>query len=126
MAKEKRGLIEADENDKKSVQELLEIRKEHQQKKIGEVDHNIQEMLQEEFHQVWDDTIMPALERLKRTSETLLERFSDYEDEFKGYLRDREPDVDVELLAEIYGYPPRAKANEKQNEDSDREMKLDS
>ena len=125
MAKEKRGLIEADENDKKSVQELLEIRKEHQ-KKIGEVDHNIQEMLQEEFHQVWDDTIMPALERLKRTSETLLERFSNYEDEFKGYLRDREPDVDVELLAEIYGYPPRAKADDKQNEDSEREMKLDS
>ncbi|QJF51863.1 hypothetical protein [Roseobacter ponti] len=102
MAKRKRASDTGDEAVKKSVQELLEIRKEHE-KKIGQVDKDIEETLQEEFHEVWEDRIRPALERFKETADELLHRFSDFEDDFRGYLRDREPDVKPGLLAEIYG-----------------------
>lgn len=112
MATRKRGLIKADENDRKSVQELLNIRKKNAEKGSGP-DQKFQDALQEEFHQVWDDTIKPALEQLKETTEELLKRFSDFEDDFRGYLREREPDVDVELLEEIYGDKLKTKAGGK-------------
>lgn len=121
MATRKQGLIKADENDRKSVQELLNIRKENAEKG-SEPDQKFQDALQEEFHQVWDDTIKPALEQLKETTEELLKRFSDFEDDFRGYLREREPDVDVELLEEIYGDKLKTKAggkNEKAMDEKD-------
>ncbi len=76
-------------------------------------DHDLQETLQEEFHKVWEETIKPALEQLKHTTEDVLKNFSDFEDDFRGYLRDREPDVDVELLEEIYGDTLRKKSKNK-------------
>lgn len=79
------------------------------------VEHDFQDTLQEEFHKVWDETIKPALEQLKSTTEDVLKHFSDFEDDFRGYLRDREPDVDVELLEEIYGDTLRR--NGKKNEE---------
>ncbi|WP_295314936.1 hypothetical protein [Roseobacter sp.] len=102
MAKRKGASDTGDAAMKKSVQELLEIRKEHE-KKIGQVDKDIEATLQEEFHEVWEDKIKPALERFKDTADELLHRFSDFEDDFRGYLREREPDVKPGLLAEIYG-----------------------
>lgn len=79
-------------------------------------EHDLQETLQEEFHKVWDETIKPALEQLKNTTEDVLRHFSDFEDDFRGYLRDREPDVDVELLEEIYGDALRNKSKGKASE----------
>lgn len=92
----------ADESDKKNA--------------ASERDHNIQETLQEEFHEVWEETIRPALEQLKETTEELLNRFSDFEDDFRGYLRDREPDVDVDLIEEIYGEKLRGKMEEQEKQ----------
>ena len=112
MATRKRGLIQADKKDKKAVQELLEIRKEHADKGNG-ADQSFHDALQEEFHQVWDDTIKPALEQLKETTDELLKRFGDYEDDFRGYLREKKPDVDVELLEEIYGEALNSKTKRK-------------
>ena len=112
MAKSDGRLIQADENDKKSVQELLELRKEHEQA-LGELNQTIQDALQDEFHQVWDETIKPALENLKDTAQELLKRFSDFEDDFRGYLREKEPDVDIDLLDEIYGDALKSKAQRK-------------
>ena len=109
MAKSDRPLIQADENDKKSVQELLEMRKEHEQA-LGELNQSLEAALQKEFHQVWGDTIKPALEHLKDTTQELLKRFSDFEDDFRGYLREKEPDVDIDLLEEIYGDTLKSKA----------------
>jgi len=82
-------------------------------------DHDLQETLQEEFHRVWEETIKPALEQLKDTTEDVLKHFSDFEDDFRGYLRAREPDVDVELLEEIYGDALRKKFKEKSKEKED-------
>lgn len=118
MTTRKQGLIKVAEQDKKSVQELLKIRKEHADQ-TGGGDRNFQEALQEEFHQVWDETIKPALEQLKGTTEELLERFSDFEEDFRGYLRSKDPDVDVELLEEIFGESLRDKAK-KNNEAKNR------
>ncbi len=77
------------------------------------------EALQDEFHQVWEDTIKPALEQLKLTTEELLNRFSDFEDDFRGYLRDRQPDVDVELLEEIYDDTIRSKEDKREKQDKE-------
>jgi hypothetical protein len=122
MATRKQGLIKADENDRKAVQELLQMRKEHEGKNEG-ADQKFQEALQEEFHQVWDDTIKPALEQLKETTEELLKRFSDFEDDFRGYLREKQPDVDVDLLEEIYGDALKAKARKKDKNTKDTEAR---
>ena len=82
-------------------------------------DHYAPEALQDEFHQVWEDTIKPALEQLKNTTEELLNRFSDFEDDFRGYLRDRKPDVDVELLEEIYGDTIRSKKDNQEKQENE-------
>lgn len=116
MADKKSGLVKADEADKKSVQELLEIRKEHEQETTSE-EHRIQEALKDEFHQVWEETIKPALEQLKGTTEELLKHFSEFEDDFRGYLRDKEPDVNVDLLEEIYGDTLRASSDKQSSKD---------
>ena len=98
------------------------MRKEHEGKN-EDADQKFQEALQEEFHQVWDDTIKPALEQLKETTEELLKRFSDFEDDFRGYLREKQPDVDVDLLEEIYGDALKAKARKKDKNTKDTEAR---
>jgi len=82
-------------------------------------DRDTPEALKDEFQQVWEDTIKPALEQLKLTTEELLSRFSDFEDDFRGYLRDRQPDVDVELLEEIYGDTIRSKKDKREKQDKE-------
>ncbi|WP_433989432.1 hypothetical protein SuNHUV7_40460 (plasmid) [Pseudoseohaeicola sp. NH-UV-7] len=60
-------------------------------------------MMKDEFHSVWEDVISPALHSLKKTMDEVTDRFEDFEEEFKGYLRGKEPDVDVKFLTEIFG-----------------------
>ena len=117
MTESKKGLIQSGSREKKSVQELLDMRKEHENL-TGADEHGFQDALQEEFHTIWEDTIKPALEQLKETTEEVLERFSEFEDDFRGYLRDKEPDVDVALLEEIYGETLRARAEKKNKPDN--------
>jgi hypothetical protein len=112
MSNQKRDEIKTDEKETKRAQAISRLQKEREQT-AGDADHGLHEALQEEFHQVWEDTIKPALEQLKVTTEELLERFSEFEDEFRGYLSDRTPDVDVELLEEIYGDRVASKSAQK-------------
>ena len=112
MSTTKHGLIKPDEKDKKAVQELLEMRRENADR-TSEGDHHFQEALQEEFHRVWEGTIKPSLQQLKATTDEVLERFTEFEDDFRGYLRNKSSDVDVELLEEIFSDRLRAKDDEK-------------
>lgn len=62
--------------------------------------------MNQEFHSVWDGTIKPALHNLKKVMDEVTDRFEDFEDEFKGYLREKKPhveDVEVNWLDLIYG-----------------------
>lgn len=112
MTVRKQDVVQAGEQDMTDAGKMakdLEARDEVDEN----TDHDLQETLQEEFHKVWEETIKPALEQLKHTTEDVLKNFSDFEDDFRGYLRDREPDVDVELLEEIYGDALRKKSKNK-------------
>lgn len=112
MTVRKQDVVQAGEQDMTDAGKMakdLEARDEVDEN----TDHDLQETLQEEFHKVWEETIKPALEQLKHTTEDVLKNFSDFEDDFRGYLRDREPDVDVELLEEIYGDTLRKKSKNK-------------
>ena len=112
MTIRKQDVVQADEQDMTDAGKMakdLDARDEDEEN----TDHDLQETLQEEFHKVWEETIKPALEQLKHTTEDVLKNFSDFEDDFRGYLRDREPDVDVELLEEIYGDTLRKKSKNK-------------
>ena len=101
MATRRQSLVNADAKGKQPAQ--LHLKTSSEEKKDAlEGHHSFHEALHEEFHQVWEDTIRPALEQLKDTTDELLHRFSDFEDDFRGYLRDREPEVDVQLIEEIY------------------------
>ena len=84
---------------KKTLAELKAEKEEADAKYYAE----LKATLEEEFHSVWSDTIKPALQSLKRTMDEVTDRYQDFEDEFRGYLRGKEPDVEVNLLAEIYG-----------------------
>mgnify|MGYP001828884404 FL=1 len=112
MTIRKQAVVQADEHDMTDAGKMakdVDARDDDNEN----TDHDLQETLQEEFHKVWEETIKPALEQLKHTTEDVLKNFSDFEDDFRGYLRDREPDVDVELLEEIYGDTLRKKSKNK-------------
>jgi len=112
MTVRKQDVVQADEQDMTDAGKMakdVDARDDDNEN----TDHDLQETLQEEFHKVWEETIKPALEQLKHTTEDVLKNFSDFEDDFRGYLRDREPDVDVELLEEIYGDTLRKKSKNK-------------
>jgi hypothetical protein len=99
---------------KKTLAELKAEKEEADAKYYAE----LKATLEEEFHSVWSGTIKPALQSLKRTMDEVTDRFQDFEDEFKGYLRAKEPDVDVNLLAEIYGDTLGTKESSKQKKPS--------
>jgi len=84
---------------KKTLAELKAEKKEADEKYYAE----LKETMSNEFHSVWEETIKPALNSLKNTMDEVTDRFEDFEDDFKGYLREKKPDVDVNLLSEIYG-----------------------
>lgn len=86
-------------NKKKSLAELKAEKEAADAKYYAE----LKATMKDEFRSVWEDIISPALHSLKQTMDEVTDRFEDFEDEFKGYLRNKEPDVEVKLLAEIYG-----------------------
>ena len=102
---------------KKTLAELKAEKKEADEKYYAE----LKETMNEEFHSVWEEMIKPALHSLKKTMDEVTDRFEDFEDDFKGYLREKKPDVDVKLLSEIYGdTPPLQKAEAKKSSSSKR------
>lgn len=85
--------------------------------------------MNQEFHSVWEETIKPTLHNLKKVMDDVTDRFEDFEDEFKGYLRDKKPqveDIEVNWLDLIYGDTfetkgkPLASANEKKRSRSEK------
>jgi hypothetical protein len=86
----------------KTTKTLAELKAEREEA-LKKYDAEIQAKMNEEFHSVWEDTIKPVLHKLKETMDEVTDRFQDYQEEFQGYLRNKEPDVTPNLLAEIYG-----------------------
>ena len=102
---------------KKTLAELKAEKKEADEKYYAE----LKETMSHEFHSVWEETIKPALHSLKKTMDEVTDRFEEFEDDFKGYLREKKPDVDVKLLSEIYGDTlPLQKEEAKQSQRSKR------
>ena len=101
---------------KKTLAELKAEKKEADEKYYAE----LKETMSHEFHSVWEEMIKPALHSLKKTMDEVTDRFEDFEDEFKGYLKEKTPDVDVKLLSEIYGdtlAPQTSKENKSSRSD---------
>ena len=87
---------------KKTLAELKAEKKEADEKYYAE----LKETMNEEFHSVWEEMIKPALNSLKNTMDEVTDRFEDFEDDFKGYLREKKPhveDIEVNWLDLIYG-----------------------
>ena len=102
---------------KKTLAELKAEKKEADEKYYAE----LKETMNHEFHSVWEEMIKPALHSLKKTMDEVTDRFEEFEDDFKGYLREKKPDVEVKLLSEIYGDTlPLQKEEAKQSKGSKR------
>ena len=87
---------------KKTLAELKAEKKAADERYYAE----LKETMNQEFHSVWDGTIKPALHNLKKVMDEVTDRFEDFEDDFKGYLREKKPhveDVEVNWLDVIYG-----------------------
>lgn len=94
-----------------SVQELLEIRRKHKEE-LEKVDHHLENRLEEAFESVWTGTLKPILDKLHTAAAGVLEEFRDFEEEFRTYMKVREPDINVELLEDIL-HDPKAKKPKK-------------
>jgi len=94
-----------------SVQDLLEIRRKHEAE-LEKVDQRLGGRLEEAFESVWTGTLKPILDNLSEAATGVLEEFSDYENEFRKYMKVREPDINVELLEDIL-HDPKAKKSKK-------------
>lgn len=88
----------------KSVQELLAKRRQHKEE-LEKVDQHLGNRLEEAFESVWTGTLKPILDNLQDTAAGVLEEFSDFEEEFRNYMKVREPDVNVDLLEDILHDP---------------------
>ena len=95
----------------KSVQELLEIRRKHKEE-LEQVDQHLSARLEEAFESVWNDKLKPVLNTLQDTAAGVLNDFSDFEDQFRRYMRVREPDINVDLLEDILHDPNSEKAKD--------------
>ena len=92
-----------------SVQELLEIRRKHKEE-LAKVDQHLGNRLEEAFENVWTSKLKPILDHLHEAATGVLEDFSDFEKEFRQYMKVREPDINVDLLEDIL-HDPTAKTS---------------
>ncbi len=94
-----------------SVQELLEIRAKHKEE-LEKVDQHLGNRLEEAFESIWTSKLKPILDHLHEAASGVIEEFSDFENEFRQYMKVREPDVNVDLLEDILHNPKAKKPKE--------------
>lgn len=94
------------------IHELLEKRRQHKEE-LAQLDRHISERLEEAFESMWQGKIKPLLESLHHVASDLVHEFRDHEEEFRLYVRLKEPDVDIELLEEIAHRPKLARSQNK-------------
>lgn len=96
---------------KTTVEDLLEARRKHKEE-LEKVEQHLGDRLEEAFESVWTDRLKPILSSLHDNATGILKEFGDFEQEFRSYMRVREPDINVDLLEDILHSPTGRKSKE--------------
>ena len=94
-----------------SVQDLLEARRKHKEE-LEKVEKHLGDRLEEAFESVWTERLKPILNSLHESASGVLKDFSDFDQEFRNYMRVREPDINIDLLEDILHSPSNQKPKE--------------